>query len=148
MPAKALFTTTLFLFAAYFLSAQETADDAVQPAAVEEMPRFYSYECESMLDAEKRQKCADKAMLEAIYKNITYPSEAEKDGVEGTVVIACLIDAAGTLAEAKVTRSLREDVDKEALHTIQDNLLEWEPGKQDGFPVRVWMYLPVRFRLK
>lgn len=149
-----MFTKTLsiliLLFAVTTLSAQYTneAEEADAPLLkADEMPRFYSYECEKIMDEKKRQKCADMAMLEVVYKNITYPRQAKKDGIEGTVVISFLIDMDGMASDFKVARSLRADLDQEALRVVRDKLVEWEPGKQKGMPVKTQFNMPVRFRL-
>jgi len=139
----------LFTCNALSAQAQETERTAAPVTkVVDEMPRFYSYECESIMDEDKRKKCADMAMLETVYKNITYPPNAKKDGIEGTVVISFTIDMDGMTSDFKVTRSIREDLDQEALRVVRDKLVEWEPGKQKGMPVNTQFNMPVRFRLK
>lgn len=150
MSIKALSVLAL-IFTCNALSAQaleteRTAEPSMK--IVDEMPRFYSYECESILDEDKRKQCADMAMLEVVYKNITYPRQAKKDGIEGTVVISFLIDMDGMTSDFKVARSLREDLDQEALRVVRDKLVEWEPGKQKGMPVNTQFNMPVRFRLQ
>ena len=138
----------LFICNALSAQAQETERTAAPVTkVVDEMPRFYSYECESIMDEDKRKKCADMAMLETVYKNITYPPNAKKDGIEGTVVISFTIDMDGMTSDFKVTRSIREDLDQEALRVVRDKLVEWEPGKQKGMPVNTQFNMPVRFRL-
>ena len=138
----------LFTCNALSAQAQETERTAAPVTkVVDEMPRFYSYECESIMDEDKRKKCADMAMLETVYKNITYPPNAKKDGIEGTVVISFTIDMDGMTSDFKVTRSIREDLDQEALRVVRDKLVEWEPGKQKGMPVNTQFNMPVRFRL-
>ncbi|WP_421949290.1 energy transducer TonB [Phaeodactylibacter xiamenensis] len=139
----------LFTCNALSAQAQETERTAAPVTkVVDEMPRFYSYECESIMDEDKRKQCADMAMLETVYKNITYPPNAKKDGIEGTVVISFTIDMDGMTSDFKVTRSIREDLDQEALRVVRDKLVEWEPGKQKGMPVNTQFNMPVRFRLK
>lgn len=138
------------IFACNALSAQALETErTAEPATkiVDEMPRFYSYECESIMNEDKRKQCADKAMLEVVYKNITYPPNAKKDGIEGTVVITFTIDMDGMTSDFKVARSVREDLDQEALRVVRDKLVEWEPGKQRGMPVNTQFNMPVRFRL-
>jgi bla regulator protein BlaR1 len=48
---------------------------------VEEMPRFSGCEEEATLEA--RKACADKQMLEFIYKNLDYPTQARDKKIEG-----------------------------------------------------------------
>jgi hypothetical protein len=86
MPIKALSVLAL-IFTCNALSAKSTggsehAEDEFFES--NEMPRFYDAECEAMENRKERQKCADMAMLELVYKNISYPAEAKKDGIEGS----------------------------------------------------------------
>lgn len=139
------------IFTCNALSAQAPETERTAESVtkiVDEMPRFYSYECESIMNEDKRKQCAEKAMLETVYKNITYPPNAKKDGIEGTVVISFMIHMDGVTSDFKVARSIREDLDQEALRVVRDKLVEWEPGKQKGMPVNTQFNMPVRFRLQ
>lgn len=112
----------------------------------EEMPRFPG--CED-LPYEERRKCADQKLLAFIYKNVKYPPIAKAQGVQGTAVVMFVIETDGTVTNAQVVQSLEADCDAEALRVINsmnDANLRWIPAKQDGQPVPVQMYLPIRFR--
>lgn len=112
----------------------------------EEMPRFPG--CED-LPYEERQKCSDQKKLAFIYKNVKYPPIAKAQGVQGTAVIMFVIETDGTVTNAQVVQSLEADCDAEALRVINsmnEANLRWIPAKQDGQPVPVQMYLPIRFR--
>lgn len=116
---------------------------------VEEMPRFPG--CENETTAEARKACADKKMLEFIYKNIKYPAIARENGVEGTAVITFVVEKDGTVSDARVVRDIGAQCGQEALRVVNlmnSQSIKWTPGKQRGRPVRVQFNLPVRFKLE
>lgn len=116
---------------------------------VEEMPRFPG--CENEPTVEARKTCADKKMLEFIYKNIKYPAIARENGVEGTAVITFVVEKDGTVSDARVVRDIGAQCGQEALRVVNlmnSQNIKWTPGKQRGRPVRVQFNLPVRFKLE
>lgn len=116
----------------------------------EQMPRFPGCEDEPGDDKDRRQ-CSDKKLLAFIYNNITYPTEARENGVEGTCVIQFVVEKDGSITEAKVVREIGDQLDSEALRVV--NLMntegiKWIPGMQGGQVVRVQFNLPIRFKVK
>jgi TonB family protein len=85
-------------------------------------------------------------MIAYMTEAIVYPEEAKKDGIEGTVYLSFKVHADGTISDAEVKRSVREDLDQAALEVIL-NMPAWEPGIKDGKPVDAEMMLPVRYQL-
>lgn len=117
---------------------------------VEEMPRFPGCENSGGTKQEKKA-CADKKMLEFIYKHIKYPTMAVENGVDGTVVIQFVVDKDGSITDAKIARDIGATCGAEALRVV--NLMNqegyrWIPGKIRGRPVKVQFNLPVKFKLE
>jgi protein TonB len=116
---------------------------------VEEMPRFPG--CENEATTEAKKACADKKMLEFIYKNIKYPAIARENGVEGTAVITFVVEKDGSVKDARIVRDIGAQCGQEALRVVNmmnESNLKWTPGKQRGRSVRVQFNLPVRFKLE
>ena len=88
---------------------------------------------------------------EALYKylaeNIKYPEKAKNNKVEGRVYITFVIEKDGTVSDAKVLRSVNEELDAEALRVI-NAMPKWKPGTQRGVPVRVQYNIPITFKLQ
>jgi protein TonB len=82
-----------------------------------------------------------------IQKNLTYPTIAAENGIEGTVYVKFVIDKDGSISNVTVLRGVDPALDEEAVKTIQ-TAPEWEPGKQRGKPVRVQFTIPIVFRLQ
>ncbi len=89
--------------------------------------------------------------VEALYKylaeNIKYPEKAKNNKVEGRVYITFVIEKDGTVNDAKVLRSVNEELNAEALRVI-NAMPKWKPGMQQGVPVRVQYNIPIYFKLQ
>ncbi|MBK8623948.1 MAG: TonB family protein [Saprospiraceae bacterium] len=86
------------------------------------------------------------AMNEYIGKNLKYPVVAMENGIEGKVIVTCVVEKDGTLTECKVAKGIGGGCDEEALKLVK-SFPKFTPGKQKGEPVRVQYTLPVKFKL-
>lgn len=86
------------------------------------------------------------ALMEWLSEHISYPESAEKDDTEGRVVVKFVIEKDGSVGQAEVIRSVRADLDNEALRVVKA-MPKWNPGKNDGIPVRSYFTLPVNFKI-
>jgi len=112
---------------------------------VQDMPRFPGCEdIEGTQDEKKR--CAEQKMLEFIYRNITYPTVARENGIEGMVVVSFVVETDGSLSDIMILRDLGGGCGKESVRVVSE-MPNWIPGKDKGEPVRVQFNLPVRFKL-
>ena len=87
------------------------------------------------------------ALLEFLTKNIKYPKSAEKEGIQGRVIVTFVVDKDGTINNQKVVKSVHPALDAEALRIV-GSMPKWVPGKQNGQPVAVKYTIPVTFRLQ
>lgn len=142
------FKNTLLLFcflSTFSINAQEEEIFRI----VEQMPRFVSEECEELAeydDLTEVRTCAQKAMLQFIYKNIKYPAEARETGISGTVVVRYVVAKDGSIQEAEVTREIGGGCGDEALRVVE-MMPDWLPGVQGGRAVSVYYNLPIKFGL-
>ncbi len=116
---------------------------------VEEAPRFPG--CDDLATIQEKTACANKKLLEFIYKNIEYPSAARENGIEGTAVVRFVVDRDGRVIDAQVVREIGGGCGEEALRVVNkmnDMPQRWSPGKQRGRAVKVYFTLPVKFMLK
>lgn len=88
----------------------------------------------------------DKALLEFLSKNIKYPVEAQKKGLQGRVVVNFIVEKNGSINHANVIRSVDPLLDAEALRVVQ-SMPNWTPGMHNGKAVRVKYNIPVLFQL-
>jgi protein TonB len=116
---------------------------------VEEAPRFPG--CEDLATIQEKQACANKKLLEFIYKNITYPGIARENNIEGTAVVRFVVDRDGKVSDVQVIREIGGGCGEEAVRVVKlmnEMPQRWSPGKQRGRPVKVYFTLPVKFMLK
>ena len=112
---------------------------------VEEMPYFKG--CNEALNARERTKCGNQKMLEFVYSNLKYPTEAREQGVEGMVIVRFVVEKDGSITEPEVIRDIGAGCGEEALRVIR-SMPNWNPGKMRGAPVRVYFNMPLRFKLE
>jgi protein TonB len=81
-----------------------------------------------------------------VKKNLDYPRQAKRMGIEGKVFLEFIVNKDGSIVNAKVIRGIGGGCDEEALRIIQDSP-KWNPGKQRGKAVRQRMTFPLNFQL-
>lgn len=114
---------------------------------VDEMPRFVNSDCEKKLFKKKKKKCSDEAMLQFIYQNISYPKQAQKEGIEGTCVVIFIVEKDGSITGAKVIRDIGGGCGEEC-KALVEKMPNFIPGRQRNTPVRVQFTLPIKFSLE
>ncbi|MBF1562921.1 MAG: energy transducer TonB [Prevotella salivae] len=86
------------------------------------------------------------AMLQYIMKNIKYPEQAMKEGIQGRVAVRFIVEKDGSISDVKPILSVHPLLNKEAVRVVE-SMPKWTPGKQNGKPVRVRFNVPVMFKL-
>ncbi|MEP0713322.1 energy transducer TonB [Algoriphagus sp.] len=79
-------------------------------------------------------------------KNLKYPTQARRMGIEGSVIVVFVVNTDGSIQDVDVLRGIGGGCDEEAVKVVS-NAPKWTPGKQRGRPVRTRMRLPIRFKL-
>ena len=87
------------------------------------------------------------AMLQYLMKNIKYPEQAMKEGIQGRVAVRFIVEKDGSISDVKPVLSVHPLLNKEAVRVVE-SMPKWTPGKHNGKPVRVRFNLPVMFKLK
>jgi TonB family protein len=99
---------------------------------VEEMPEFPGGQSE---------------LMNFIAKTIRYPVEAQENGIQGRIICSFIVDASGSIVNAKIARGVDPSLDSEALRIIY-SMPKWKPGRQRGKAVPVEYTVPINFRLQ
>jgi len=81
-----------------------------------------------------------------LMENLRYPTNAQRKGIEGTVIVAFVVNIYGTTTDIEILRSVGGGCDEEVIRIVQGSP-KWTPGMQRGTPVRTRMRLPLRFML-
>ena len=87
------------------------------------------------------------AYLEYIRKNMNYPADALRNGVEGGVLVKFIVEKDGSISNAEILRSMTKSFDTEALRLIC-HMPNWTPGVWKGKTRRMQVIRLVDFRIE
>ena len=124
--------------------ASSMGPDIVRPAG--SVPLTQDDSVFTKVDEPPAFKGGQDALVQYISGNITYPAGAKKQGIQGTVYISFLINEKGKVTNGKIMKGIGSGCGEEALRVIMA-MPDWDPGKNEGVPVKVQMTLPIQFRL-
>ena len=86
------------------------------------------------------------ACLKFLADYVAYPKEAAEKKIQGRVIVQFVVMKDGSIANARVIRSVDPLLDAEALRVI-GLMPKWKPGTQRGQAVNVKFTMPITFRL-
>ena len=89
----------------------------------------------------------DKAYVDYIKKNMRYPEEAKKKGIEGRVLVQCIVEKDGSHNSYKVIKSVDPLLDEEAIRIVK-GMPKLIPAKERNELRRVRYTMPITFRLE
>ena len=84
-------------------------------------------------------------LMKWLSSHIQYPAIARESCIQGTVIVAFIVEPDGSVSNAKLVRSVDPYIDQEALRVVRQ-MPKWNPGKRAGIPVRVRYCLPIKFK--
>ena len=87
------------------------------------------------------------ALLKFVSDNLVYPSIAQDQDLQGTVVLRFRVEKDGSIGQIVVKKSLSKECDQAAAQVVS-KLKRFTPARQQGHPVPVWFTLPIRFRIQ
>lgn len=125
--------------------SQEVTPIINDTVSIEQMPMFYSEQCQKVAIDTERKKCAENEMLQYIYKNLKYPATARQFGVQGRVIVQFVVNKTGGIEDIYFLRSLCQSIKEECTQLIE-NMPKWTPGTKDGKAVKVMYTLPILFK--
>lgn len=88
----------------------------------------------------------DDARIHFLATNMIYPKAAKEKGIQGTVYITFVVEKDGSVSDVSVLRGIGGGCDEEAVRIVKQ-LPKWTPAYQNGKPVRVQFFMPIRFSL-
>lgn len=86
------------------------------------------------------------AFVQWLTQNLNYPVIAQRQNIEGKVVISFIINKDGTIVDSKIAKSAHPLLDKEAMRLIRI-MPKWKPGMQNNKPCRTMFAIPINFKL-
>lgn len=88
------------------------------------------------------------ALINYIYKNVTYPPEAVAKGIDGNVIVTFVVETDGSISNVRVSKPVNPALDAEAIRVVKSLPKKFIPAKKDGKAVNVDYNLPIKFKLK
>ena len=85
-------------------------------------------------------------MMKWITRTLHYPYAAQKQKIEGRVLVTFIINRDGSIANIKVVKSVHPLLDNEARRVVK-LMPHWKPGIEDGKPCRTMFAIPIEFKL-
>ncbi|MEP5613794.1 MAG: energy transducer TonB [Cyclobacteriaceae bacterium] len=79
-------------------------------------------------------------------KEMKFPRQAQRMGIEGRVFVQFVVERDGTLTDIHVVKGIGAGCDEEAVRVLK-NSPKWKPGKQRGRAVRQKMIQNILFKL-
>lgn len=88
----------------------------------------------------------DVALSDWMRKNMKYPEECRKQGIQGRVVIKFVVNKDGSIVDLETVRSPHPALAEEGLRVVK-SMPKWEPAKENGKVVRSRFNIPIMFWL-
>ncbi len=88
----------------------------------------------------------DNKFANYIKSKLIYPYQARANNISGRVIVGFTIEKCGSLSDIKVLKGIGYGCDEEVVRILK-SCPKWEPGLQDGKPVRVYFTMPITFQL-
>lgn len=84
-------------------------------------------------------------MIRAINYYTEYPKAALETKIDGKVILRFYIDVDGSIGDIKVLSSSPDILNQSAIQCLK-KMPKWNPGKEDGEPIKVYYWLPFVFK--
>lgn len=111
--------------------ADAKSDEVLHFRVVEEMPEFPG----GMV-----------AFMKWLTQNLHYPPQAKEQKQQGTVVVSFVVNADGSVSDARLVKPKHVLLDREAMRVLR-LMPTWKPGKDHGQPCRTLVCIPIVFQL-
>ena len=115
----------------FFVMEKENASNGKVFDVVEQMPQFPG---------------GMPALMKWLQDNMKYPKEAQDAKQQGRVIVSFVVEKDGSITNVRVVKSVTPALDEEAIRVVKA-MPKWNPGMQNGEPVRVNYTVPILFSL-
>lgn len=87
-----------------------------------------------------------KELMAFLMNNIRYPEEAQKQKIQGRVIVKFVVGENGKVSDPRIVKGVDQSLDDESLRLIKA-MPDWSPAKIKGKPVDSYYVLPITFKL-
>jgi len=129
------------------LDVEVTEETVIEEVVFEEAPEEeVADEIFTVVEQQPTPNGGMAAFYKYVGKNLKYPAQARRMGIEGKVFVQFVVDKDGSITDVQSVKGIGAGCDEEAVRVIK-GATKWKPGKQRGRPVKVRMILPITFKL-
>ena len=111
--------------------ADAANDDVLDASTVEVLPEFPG---------------GMTAFMQWLTKNLKYPPLAQKNKIQGKVLVSFIIEKDGNVGNLKLVKGQHTYLDREAMRVMR-MMPKWKPGKENDQPCRTMICIPIVFSL-
>lgn len=132
-----------FLCISFLLYAQNEPMEKLGEIVLQaEQAPMWAY-CEN---ANNTEACTQEQMQSYIKDHLAYPKDAQKQKIEGEVVVSCIITNKGEILKPGIVKDIGGGCGKEALRIVKQMPL-WKPAYHQGKPVNTIFNITIPFEL-
>lgn len=128
------------------LDVEITEEEVIEEIVFEESEEEVADEIFTIVENKPEFEGGHTAFMRFLQKNMKYPPQARRMGLEGRVFVQFIIEPNGNVTQVEVLKGIGAGCNEEAIRVISKSP-NWVPGKQRGKPVRVRMVVPLIFKL-
>lgn len=114
-------------------------DDRKEPEPVDERPF-------NIAEINPEFPGGDEALTAYLKGNIRYPEAARKSGLDGIVYVTFVVDEQGRAIDIEC-KGISDKVFHQEARRVIENMPRWKPGQMGTRKVKVYMTIPVSFKL-
>lgn len=126
------------------LNKTHIVDQVIQETKPVEEEKVYNM---AMVEQQPEFPGGTAEMYKWLSSHINYPAAASEEGVQGKVIVEFVVSRTGKVENVRVLRGRHPALDKEAVRVVKA-MPAWNPGRNNGQPVKVTYTLPVTFKLQ
>ncbi|MGN0219814.1 MAG: energy transducer TonB [Muribaculaceae bacterium] len=126
------------------LNKTHIVDQVIQETKPVEEEKVYNM---AMVEQQPEFPGGTAEMYKWLSSHINYPAAASEEGVQGKVIVEFVVSRTGKVENVRVLRGRHPALDKEAVRVVK-SMPAWNPGRNNGQPVKVTYTLPVTFKLQ
>lgn len=86
------------------------------------------------------------AFMKWITANVKYPITAQRNNIEGKVIVSFIIDTQGNVTKLKIEKSPNTYLTNEVMRVMR-TMPKWKPGVSKGKPCSTMISVPINFDL-
>lgn len=86
------------------------------------------------------------AFVKWLTDNLRYPVMAQRQNIQGRVVVSFIVNRDGSTSDLKIAKSVHPMLDREALRVAR-MMPRWKPGIANNRPCRTMVAIPIEFRI-